>query len=79
MCVVSRPVGLLVRALEVARPVAMRGNKKFPAGISLAGASAKPSNAAAIGAAVAAAICACVLGGLAWLRRRALLGRRGSG
>ena len=74
-----RPVGVLVPPLAAARPVATRANKKFPAGSSLAGASAKPSNAAAIGAGVAAAICACVLGGLAWLRRRALLGRRGSG
>ena len=74
-----RPVGVLVPPLAAGRPVATRANKKSQAGNSLAGASAKPSNAAVIGAGVAAAICACVLGGLAWLRRRALLDRRGTG
>jgi hypothetical protein len=41
--------------------------------------SARSRDAAVIGAGVAATVCAGVLGGLAWLRRRALLAKRQSG
>ncbi len=75
-----RPVGGLVPPLSDARPVATRTHARAPAtGSSLAGVSAKAKDEAAIGAGVAATVCACVLGGLACLRRRAMLGRRQSG
>jgi D-alanyl-D-alanine carboxypeptidase (penicillin-binding protein 5/6) len=75
-----RPVGVLVPALTAAHPVATRTSAKPPAtGNSLAGVSARARDEAAIGAGLAAAVCAGVLGSLAWLRRRALLSRRQSG
>jgi D-alanyl-D-alanine carboxypeptidase (penicillin-binding protein 5/6) len=72
-------VGVLVQPLAAARPAAAQTKSAPAAGSSLAAASAGSGDAAAIGAGVAAGVCACVLGGLAWLRRRALLGRRRSG
>ncbi len=75
-----RPAGGLVPPLSDARPVATRTHAMAPAtGSSLAGVSARAKDEAAIGAGVAATVCACVLGGLACLRRRAMLGRRQSG
>jgi D-alanyl-D-alanine carboxypeptidase (penicillin-binding protein 5/6) len=72
-----RPVGVLVPPLAAAGPA--KRTKSAPAlGTSPPAASAGSGDTAAIGAAVAAGVCACVLGGLAWLRRRALLGRRRS-
>ncbi|MGN6795833.1 MAG: D-alanyl-D-alanine carboxypeptidase family protein [Streptosporangiaceae bacterium] len=74
-----RPVGVLVPPLAAARPTAKRtGNSAPAAPSSLGGATAKSGSAAVIATGVAAGVCACVLGGLAWLRRRALLGRRHS-
>jgi D-alanyl-D-alanine carboxypeptidase (penicillin-binding protein 5/6) len=72
-------VGVLVPPLAAARPAAAQTKSAPAAESSLAAASAGSGDAAAIGAGVAAGVCACVLGGLAWLRRRALLGRRRSG
>jgi serine-type D-Ala-D-Ala carboxypeptidase (penicillin-binding protein 5/6) len=75
-----RPVGVLVPPLTAAHPAATRTPAKPPAtGNSLAGVSARARDEAAIGAGLAAVVCAGVLGGLAWLRRRALLSRRQSG
>jgi D-alanyl-D-alanine carboxypeptidase (penicillin-binding protein 5/6) len=75
-----RPVGGLVSPLSDARPVATRTHGSAPAtGGSLARVSARAKDEAAIGAGVAAIVCACVLGGLAWRRRRAMLSRRQSG
>ena len=75
-----RPVGVLVPPLVKANPTAKASKKSAPANeTSLASTSAGSGARAAIGAGVAAGVCACVLGGLAWLRRRALLGRRRSG
>ncbi|HKR70056.1 MAG TPA: D-alanyl-D-alanine carboxypeptidase [Streptosporangiaceae bacterium] len=75
-----RPVGVLVPPLVTAKPAAKASKKSaFANATSLAATSAGSGDRAAIGAGVAAGVCACVLGGLAWLRRRALLGRRRSG
>jgi serine-type D-Ala-D-Ala carboxypeptidase (penicillin-binding protein 5/6) len=76
-----RPVGVLVPPLPVARAVATRKHHARSAiGNSLSGSKATRSGrSAAIGAAVAAGLCACAIGGLAWLRRRVLLRRRPSG
>jgi D-alanyl-D-alanine carboxypeptidase (penicillin-binding protein 5/6) len=72
-------VGVLVPPLRAARPVATGAAAKLPAaGRSPASVSARSRDAVVIGSGVAAA-CAGVLGGLAWLRRRALLARRPSG
>lgn len=70
-------VGVLVPPLAAPRP-ATHAKNSSPAGSSLAVASAGSGDAAAIGTGVAAGVCACVLGALAWLRRRALLARRRS-
>ena len=69
-----RRVGVLVPPLAAARHT----KKPSATGNPLAAASAGSGDGAVIGASVAAGVCACVLGGLAWLRRRALLGRRRS-
>jgi serine-type D-Ala-D-Ala carboxypeptidase (penicillin-binding protein 5/6) len=75
-----RPVGVLVPPLQDARPVATHAAARMPAaGRSPAAVPARSRGAVVIGAGVGAAVCAAVLGGLAWLRRRALLARRHSG
>jgi D-alanyl-D-alanine carboxypeptidase (penicillin-binding protein 5/6) len=76
-----RPVGVLVPPLPVASAVATRKHGERTAiRNSLSGASATSSGrSAAIGVGVAAGVCACAIGGLAWLRRRVLLRRRPSG
>ncbi len=75
-----RPVGVLVPPLAAARRVTKAGHAGPPAGGSaLSAVPARSRDKVAIGAGIAAAVCACVLGGLAWLRRRALLSRRQSG
>jgi len=74
-----RPVGVLVPPLKVAKPAAAGAKTSAPAhAAALAATSSGSGDTAAIGAGVAAGVCACVLGYLAWLRRRALLGRRRS-
>jgi D-alanyl-D-alanine carboxypeptidase (penicillin-binding protein 5/6) len=74
-----RPVGVLVPPLTTPRPAATREkNSSTGVGRSLAGDSANSGSGAMIAAGLAAGVCACLLGGLAWLRRRALLGRRHS-
>ena len=76
-----RPVGVLVPPLPVARAAATRKHHARSAtGNSLSGATAARSGrSAAIGVGVAAGLCACAIGGLAWLRRRVLIRRRPSG
>jgi D-alanyl-D-alanine carboxypeptidase (penicillin-binding protein 5/6) len=75
-----RPVGTLVPPLSAARPATTPTAAKPPSTAgSPDGVSAKSRDAAVIGAGVAATVCAAVLGGLAWLRRRALLAKRQSG
>jgi serine-type D-Ala-D-Ala carboxypeptidase (penicillin-binding protein 5/6) len=69
-----RPVGVLVPPLPVVRAVtAGKQRARAAVGNSLPGATAtKSGRSAVIGVGVAAGLCACVIGGLAWLRRRAL-------
>ncbi len=75
-----RQVGVLVPPLSAARAVATRTAAGPPSAAgSPASVSARSRDAVVIGAGVAAAVCAGILGGLAWLRRRALLARRHSG
>jgi serine-type D-Ala-D-Ala carboxypeptidase (penicillin-binding protein 5/6) len=78
---VVRPVGVLVPPLPVVRAVtAGKHRARTTAGNSLPGATApKPDRSAAIGASVAAGLSACVIGGLAWFRRRTLIRRRRPG
>lgn len=75
-----RPVGVLVPPLPAVRAVAARKHAARAAiGNSLSGAtSTRPGRSAAIGAGVAAGLCACAIAGLAWLRRRVLLRKRPS-
>ncbi|HEX5189475.1 MAG TPA: D-alanyl-D-alanine carboxypeptidase, partial [Streptosporangiaceae bacterium] len=75
-----RQVGMLVPPLQTPRPPAKRIAANLPvAAHSPAGVSARSTDSVVIGAGLAAAVCAVVLGGLAWLRRRAMLSRRQSG
>jgi len=75
-----RPVGVLVPPLPVARAATRKHHARSATGNSLSGATAARSGrSAAIGAGVAAGLCACAIGGLAWLRRRVLIRRRPSG
>jgi serine-type D-Ala-D-Ala carboxypeptidase (penicillin-binding protein 5/6) len=76
-----RPVGVLVPPLPVVRAAtAGRHRARTAAGNPLSGATAtKSGRAAAIEVGIAAGLCACAIGGLAWLRRRILLRRRPSG
>jgi D-alanyl-D-alanine carboxypeptidase (penicillin-binding protein 5/6) len=75
-----RPVGTLVSPLPVTRAAtAAKHSARTAAGHSLSGAAATRSGrSAAISVSVAAGLCACAIGGLAWLRRR-MLRRRPSG
>ena len=76
-----RPVGVLVPPLPVVRAAtAGRHHARTAGGNSLSGATAtKSGRSAAIEIGIAAGLCACAIGGLAWLRRRILLRRRPSG
>jgi len=72
-----RQVGVLVPPLQAARPAVKRLAASLPvAARHPAGVSARSTESVVIGAGLAAAVCAVVLGGLAWLRQRALLSRR---
>jgi len=72
-----RPVGVLVPPLRAAHTAAHHTLSTI--GHSTSGATASSGRSIAIGAGIAAGLCACAIGGLAWLRRRVLLRRRPSG
>ena len=76
-----RPVGVLVPPLSSARATARR-QAAGPAGSASALSGARGRSAGDVmrlGAGVAAGLCVALLGGLAWLRRRVLHGRRAAG
>ncbi len=73
-----RPVGVLVPPLVAAAAAAARPKSGSPAAVggSLAGASDGPARKSiTVAAAIAAGLCAAVVAGLAWLRRRMLQSR----
>jgi D-alanyl-D-alanine carboxypeptidase (penicillin-binding protein 5/6) len=78
-----RPVGVLVPPLPAVRAAATgKHHARTATGNSLSHATAirsGPGRSAAIGAGVAAGLCACAIGVLAWFRRRALVRKRPSG
>jgi len=75
-----RPVGVLVPPLAATRAAAMKAAGTAGAASAMSGTQARSATSSVtLGAAVAAVLCAVVLGGLAWLRRRGLHGRRPAG